>query len=155
MDPMVNPRPNHVITLQPGHVRVPVVSKLVNVATTKSIRVAQPQPCEIRTSSTGQNIRGRGQPIQGRRRSRRARQVNPRRGAGLGNNSSGVKVIQDDLITTGTTPKIEGKILWGKRKDRRNHKQRRRIDRHLTHKTNTKNKNIPKKTNKQNTGKRA
>jgi len=115
---MMDPGSNHLIALKPCHERVPLIGKMMQIATTETVRVAKAQVGEIRKNRTLKDAVGMRKTIKPRGGRRDPREVDPRRLA-IGKTTSGsdgIEVGDDDRRTTSTTPKILAEIL--KRGDR-------------------------------------
>jgi len=116
VNPMVDPRPNNNKPLNPGHERVPIMCKLVQIPTAKTVRIAKTQIGKIRQGGARQNAVGMRKPAKTGRGSRNPKKVDPgwRAIRVTTGSSERVKVGNDGRRTPGTTTKVKVKILKGK-----------------------------------------
>ena len=112
----MNPRSNYIITPNPGHERVPLMCKLVQVATDETIWVTQTQTGKVRPRRARKNVGRRRKTVQRRRRRRNASQVYPGRRKNLLHHRRRVKVLNKNLFPLITATKIEREVLKEGRK---------------------------------------
>ena len=77
MNPMEDPRPNNNKPLNPSHERVPIMCKLVQIPTAKTVRIAKTQIGKIRQGGARQNAVGMRKLAKTGRGSRNPKKVDP------------------------------------------------------------------------------